>query len=66
MSNYTWIDQSLNPPLTHRGQLMDADGEVVQRLSRVLAVEVTSGNNLSPLGKHDLEKIGVMYSFIVH
>ena len=38
---FTWVDEPLDPALAHGGQLVDADGEVVQRLGRVLAVEVT-------------------------
>ena len=38
---FTRVDEPLDPALAHGGQLVDADGEVVQRLGRVLAVEVT-------------------------
>ena len=48
--HFTWVDEPLDPPLAHGGQLVDADGEVVQRLGGVLAVEVAGTRGQSSVG----------------
>lgn len=52
----TWIHQPLNATLTHGGQLVNGDCQVVQNLGWILAVKVSSRNYFIPISKDDLVK----------
>ncbi len=49
----TWVDEPLDPPLAHGCQLVNSDGEVIQRLGRVLPVKVAGRDDLSAVGEND-------------
>ena len=50
----TWIAHAFDAAFTHAGNLVDSDGQVVQRLGWVFPVKIAAGHRLSSIRKNHL------------
>ncbi len=46
------IDETFKASFAHLGQFVNGDRQIIQRLRRVLAVEIAPGDDLSSIGEH--------------